>query len=162
MDGRRPLWGVISEIRGGVLMHDEGPFSHRKEEGYDVNLEFLFVSPKFLEIIWSPRPHIGFDANTSSDTSQVYAGLSYEWEFWGGVFAGFSLGGAVHNGKTSGSHTDRKDLGCPVLFRESIEIGYRFAGTHSVSLMLDHISNAKLCDSNEGLENFGVRYGYRF
>ena len=161
-DERRGLWGVISEIRGGGLVHDEGPFSHRKEEGFDVNFEVLFVSPKFLDIIWSPRPHIGFDINTSGDTSEIYLGLSYEWEFWGGVFAGFSLGGAVHNGKTSGDHTDRKDLGCSVLFRESFEVGYRFVGTHSVSVMLDHISNAKLCDHNEGLENLGIRYGYKF
>ena len=26
----------------------------------------------------------------------------------------------------------------------------------------DHISNAKLCSTNEGLETFGIRYGYRF
>ncbi|NQV21929.1 MAG: acyloxyacyl hydrolase [Rhodospirillales bacterium] len=28
--------------------------------------------------------------------------------------------------------------------------------------MLDHISNGDLKDENEGIDNFGVRYGYRF
>ena len=29
-------------------------------------------------------------------------------------------------------------------------------------MLLAHLSNAKFCDTNEGLENVGVRYGYRF
>jgi len=32
----------------------------------------------------------------------------------------------------------------------------------SLSLYLDHISNANLCDNNEGLETAGVRLGFRF
>jgi lipid A 3-O-deacylase len=157
------LGGFISEIRGGVLYHDEGPFSHRKEEGADVNLELLFVSPGFLDLIGSPRPHLGADVNVVGDTSEFYLGLSWEWEFWGGWLAGFSLGGAVHTGETDKKgREDRKELGCRVLFRESIELGYRFQGRHSLTAMLDHISNAKLCDGNEGLENVGVRYGYKF
>lgn len=159
-----PLGGILSEVRIGALAHDQGPFSSNKESGVDTNLELLFVSPKFLDIIWSPRPHVGLNANSSGDTSQVYLGLSYEWEFWGGWFAGFSLGGAYHNGETdqNSGKLDKKELGCPVLFRESIEAGYRFAGVHSLSAYMDHISNAKICDTNEGLENVGLRYGYRF
>lgn len=161
--GARGLGGVISEIRGGVLYHDEGPFSHRKEEGADVNLEVLFVAPGFLDLIGSPRPHLGADVNVVGDTSQFYLGLSWEWEFWGGWLAGFSLGGAVHTGETDKrGRDDTKELGCRVLFRESVEFGYRFQDRHSLTLMLDHISNAKLCDTNEGLENLGIRYGYKF
>ena len=29
-------------------------------------------------------------------------------------------------------------------------------------MVLAHISNAMLCDHNEGLDTFGVRYGYNF
>ena len=160
--GRDWLGGIISELRTGLLIHDEGPFSRREEDGLDVNIEVLFASPDVLDFIWSPRPHIGANINTSGDTSQVYLGLSWEWTIWRGFFAGFSLGGAVHDGETTTIETDKKELGCRVLFRESVEAGWRFAGRHSVSLYLDHISNAKLCDANEGLENIGLRYGYRF
>ena len=53
-------WGAISEIRVGVLNHDEGPFSRNKEEDNpDINAEVLFVSPDILDLIWSPRPHVG-------------------------------------------------------------------------------------------------------
>lgn len=154
--------GIVSEIRGGILWHDQGPFSRNEEDGLDVNLEVLFASPGILRFLWSPRPHVGANINTSGDTSQLYFGLSWEWEFWGGWFAGFSLGGAVHDGKLETTQVDRKELGCRLLFRESIEGGYRFNGKHSVSVYLDHISNANICDKNEGLENVGVRYGYRF
>jgi len=154
--------GWLSEIRVGALAHDEGPFSHKKEQGVDVNVELLFNSPEFLKYIWSPRPHIGGDINTKGDTSAFYFGLSYEWEFWRYMFGGFSLGGAVHNGHSTNAPIDRKELGCKVLFRESVEIGVRFAEHHSVSAFLDHISNAKICSTNEGLENTGIRYGYKF
>ena len=155
---------VISEVRVGALYHDKGPFSRREEKGYDVNIEFLFVSPKFLELIWAPRPHIGANINTSGDTSQLYMGLSYGFDLWGPFFAGFSFGGAIHNGKKEFGIRggDAKELGCRTLFRESIEFGFRFRGQHSLSAMFDHISNIKICDKNESLENIGIRYGYSF
>jgi hypothetical protein len=54
------------------------------------------------------------------------------------------------------------ELGCRVLFRESLSVGVRFMKHHSLSVMVDHISNAGLCDHNDGLDTLGVRYGYRF
>jgi lipid A 3-O-deacylase len=152
----------FSEIRIGALWHDQGPFSRNKEDGVDINAEILFTSPDILDIIWSPRPHFGLSYNSSGDTSQIYIGLTYEWDFWEDWFAGFSIGGAVHDGKKRTDELDRKELGCRILFRESITFGYRITKNHSVMAFLDHISNAKLCSTNEGLESLGVRYGYRF
>ncbi len=162
---RNPTGGIkdiFSEIRVGALWHDEGPFSRNKEGGVDANFEVLFVSPTDLDVIWSPRPHLGLSLNSAGNTSQIYAGLTWEWDFWESAFAGFSLGGAVHDGKNRTDELDRKELGCRVLFRESINAGYRIDRNHSVMLQLDHISNAKLCSTNEGLESIGIRYGYRF
>lgn len=169
----RQGWHGLSEIRVGALYNDFGPFSHQKEEGVLANLELLFVSPDFLDIIWSPRPHIGTSLNTAGDTSvPFYAGLSWEWDFLDDWMWGFSLGGAYHNGytKLGTAPTDqtppyaqrRKELGCSVLFRESLKLGYRFNEHHSLMAHFDHISNAKLCETNEGLESLGIQYGYRF
>jgi hypothetical protein len=155
-------WSALSEVRGGILAHDRGPFTNNEEGGADINLELLFRSPDILASIGSPRPHLGFSVNTGGDTDQFYAGLTWEWEFWRGLFAGFSLGGAVHDGETETSRTDRKELGCRVLFRGSLEIGYKLTRRHGVSLFYDQISNLDICDNNEGLETAGVRYGYRF
>lgn len=156
------LSSFLSEVRIGAMAHDEGPFSRHEESGFDVNFELLFVSPRFLHFVWSPRPHLGVTVNSVGDTSKAYAGLSWEWSFFGNWFAGFSLGGAIHDGKLTTQRTDRKELGCRVLFRESIDAGYRFAGRHGISAYFDHISNARLCSRNEGLEGFGLRYGYKF
>ncbi|NKB22150.1 MAG: hypothetical protein GKS01_16810 [Alphaproteobacteria bacterium] len=154
--------GLISEIRVGFLVHDQGPFSRNEEDGFDGNFEILFRSPSWLQKIWSPRPHIGLSVNSSGDTSQAYAGLTWEWRFWKNWFIDFSLGGSVHDGKKTTTRIDRKELGCRLLFRESFELGYIFKERHSITGFLDHISNANICDANEGLENFGIRYGYRF
>ena len=160
----RQVGQFLSEIRIGALVHDRGLFSRHEETGIDANIEFLFASPQFLKIIWAPRPHIGVSTNTEGNTSQLYFGISYEFEFWRSWFAGFSLGGVIHDGdKAYGIRGgDSKELGCRALFRESLEFGYRFRGHHSLSAMIDHISNADICDKNEGLDNVGIRYGYRF
>jgi len=152
----------LSEIRIGALVHDEGPFSSNKEEGYDANLEFLFASPGIFNFMWSPRPHVGVTYNAYGDTSQAYLGLTWEWDFLQHFFAGFSLGATVHDGKTTSISLDKKELGCRVLFRESVTLGFRITKHHSLMAFLDHASNASLCDRNEGLETFGIRYGYRF
>ena len=158
----KPLGGILAEVSIGALMHDEGPFSNSKEEGYDGHIELRFASPKFLELIWSPEPHIGANINSKGDTSQVFAGLSYEYLLWKGLFVGLSVGGAYHDGETDSHRIDKKDLGCHLLFRESLTIGWQLTEHHKIAGIFDHISNAKICDHNEGLENVGVRYSYRF
>ena len=156
------LGGILSEARIGVLVHDEGPFSRNKESGFDSNIEFLFISPDFLRSIWSPRPHVGATINSAGNTSQGYFGATWEWDFWRDFFFDFSLGGVLHTGEKETSDPAKKSLGCSILFRESLDLGYRISGPHSLMFHFDHISNAKLCSTNEGLETFGIRYGYRF
>jgi lipid A 3-O-deacylase len=157
-----PSSNTISEIRIGALWHDQGPFSHRKEKGYDGNLEILFISPDFLENVWRPRPHVGVSINSAGDTNQAYLGLTWQRHFYQNYFANFSLGAGYHDGYKVTDLLDRKSLGCKLLFRESIDVGYRFENSHSIMAHLDHISNAKLCSTNEGLESVGIRYGYHF
>ena len=156
--------GILSEIRVGVLGHDQGPFSSNKEDGVDAQIELRFRSPDFLGVIWSPYPHIGADINSSGKTSSVWLGLVWEKPVWKKMFVGWSMGGAYHNGETDQGTAalDEKELGCNPLFRLAVNAGWRFDEHHSLDLILDHISNAKLCDTNEGLENVGVRYGYKF
>jgi lipid A 3-O-deacylase len=159
----RPGEGVVSEVRLGAMYHDAGIFGQNKEDDViDANLEILFGSPRFLRFLWSPRPHVGATyAPGGNTTSQAYFGLAWQYAFWRGAFVEGSLGGAVHDGSRSGA-ADQKALGCHLLFRESVSLGYTFASRHSLMVTLDHVSNANLCDSNDGLDTVGVRYGYRF
>ena len=168
---------LFSEIRIGALAHDTGPFSSKEEDSIDTNFELLFASTDLLSFMWSPRPHLGISYNSSNHTSQAYMGLTWEWSFWDGWFAGFSLGGMIHDGHLVGVDGESKSLGCRLLFRESMNAGYRFYKRHALMFHFDHSSNASLCKKNtsdgsefgrhnvvlnEGLENVGIRYGYMF
>ncbi len=168
-------WNIISEVRGGILKHSVTLGDTAKEKGVDGNIEVLFNSPDLFDFMWSPRPHIGASFNASDDdTDQVYAGLTWEWEPGASVFLDFSFGFSLHNGNLSNNNgtmgavanpdeSRRREFGCRVLFRESLEGGYRITQNHSLSVMWDHISNGGLCsDENEGMDNVGLRYGYRF
>ncbi len=153
--------GWIDEVRAGVLSHDVG---RAFEKGQDINAELLFKSPKnaFFDFIWSPRPHLGASINVRGATSQFYGGLTWQWAPWEWLFFEASFGGEVHNGKTSERSALRKALGTRLLFRESIAVGVVFKQKHTLSVMLDHSSNASLANDNPGLTNLGLRYGYRF
>ncbi len=162
--GRAGPWFGISEVRLGVHHHDAGIFGRNKEDGVDVSIEARFTrfTGGFWDTIGHPRAHLGVNINSEGDTSSAYTGLTWDWQVWGPVFFSFELGGAVHDGKTSTIKLDRKELGSRVLFREAIEIGYRFQGHHALSLRFDHMSNASIADNNEGLDTVGVVYGYSF
>lgn len=151
----------LSEVRLGVLAHDVGPFSSRKEDGADLNVEVLFKDFAWFKKV-GIRPHLGGAINTSGDTSYGYFGLTGTVPVGRKLFLELSVGGAVHNGNKNKNELGRKDLGCRVLFRESIGGGVYLGKHASLSVVLDHISNANLCEKNEGLETVGVRYGYRF
>jgi lipid A 3-O-deacylase len=160
---------ILDEIKIGGLAHDIPLGGHGREGGADVNVELLFASPAFFKYIWSPRPHVGVDANTDGNTTSYYAGLAWDWEFYqpgwnrgDGFFATLALGGAIHDGKLDTTNPKRKSLGGRALFREGLDLGYHFNARFSLSAFVDHISNANLANRNEGLTNGGMRFGYRF
>ncbi|MFP6688677.1 MAG: acyloxyacyl hydrolase [Alphaproteobacteria bacterium] len=155
-------FGLSAIVIGGGG-HDVGAFGNRKESGKDVNMEINFTP--FGGWLWnflqSPEPHIGGHYNTDGNTNQLYMGGTWIFDLGWGFFAGGSLSLALHDGETDTEELDRKELGLPILFRESLEFGYRVDDHHGISLHLDHISNAGIDENNEGLETFGLRYTYR-
>lgn len=159
----------ISEVKTGIVAHDVGFFGRQKEDGLDSSFEFLFRRINY-NLLWlgKPKPHIGATINMGGDTSQGYAGLTWNYKLPKKMFFNFSWGLAYHNGDKKHSANNvvvnKKELGSSVLFREAAEIGWNFYGKDSISLRLDHISNGNLWgeDTNEGLDTFGIFYGYRF
>jgi len=73
-----------------------------------------------------------------------------------------SLGGGIHDGHLYSAPPARKVLGSRLLFRESGEAGYQLTRSISLSVMLDHLSNAGLASHNQGLTNVGARVGVTF
>lgn len=163
----QPLLGFVSELRGGVLAHAYGPsvIDSRRESGIDVNLEILFASPplKFFWYLFEPRPTLGIDLNTNGQTTFGYGGLTWEWNITPRLYADFFLGFAGHDGFLHNAPRDRRELGSRLLFREALELGWRLNDRHALSVMIDHYSNAGYFDKkNQGNDNFGARYSYRY
>lgn len=153
------------EMRIGVLRHDVGSgLRHRHEKGYDANLEALWSSPDYavFKYIFAPKPHLGASLNTRKGSHQFYAGLTWRFDFFSYYFIEGSFGGEVHTGNINKRTRYKQKLGCRLLFRESVSLGVKFKERHSVSLILDHASNASCGKTNPGLTAFGLRYGYRF
>lgn len=163
-DDAGPWGGWLSELRLGLLAHNIGPIASAREDGAQINAELRFKPLPLFEYILSPRPHLGVSINTTGDTSFLYLGLTWTWNITDALFLDISFGGTIHDGWLT-SHEpdpDRRLMGSRLLFRESLELGYRFLDHHSLSLMLDHVSNAGLVDKNQGNDDVGLRYGYRF
>ena len=166
--------GLLDEVKAGVYEHDASVFGHQKETGADIGAEFLFTSPSFLRVIGAPRPMIGGLVNTSGETNQAYAGLTWTWDFVHNVlrtgdsfFVEGSLGGGWNDGRinvdgNSPEAEKRKSLGSNILFREDVDIGYRITSVYSVAVSYNHISNADLGVRNEGLNDIGIRFGVKF
>jgi lipid A 3-O-deacylase len=160
---------IVDELKLGVLSHDVGFLGHHIESGADVNVEMLFTPPPALRVIGSPRPMIGADINTDGNTSDGYFGLTWGIELiqslfgWGhGVFLNGGLGGAVNNGYIDSAPPGRKKLGSPVLFHLSAELGVDLTPRTSISVFVDHMSNAGLASQNPGITNAGARLGFKF
>jgi lipid A 3-O-deacylase len=151
------------EFRGGILAHDvPGLWSgFRLESGVDINAELLFgAGMPFLG--GTIRPAVGATVNTEGYTSRVYVDARWEYQTPSGIFFGLGLGGTVHDGLLDPTDPDKKALGSRILFHIPIEIGLRLDDRRSISVYFEHMSNAFLFDSNEGLDSIGVRYGYKF
>jgi lipid A 3-O-deacylase len=157
---RAPL---IDEVRAGVLAHSIDPNS--SEDGVDLNLELLFRRPggrydnPLLDFALRPRIHAGASVNTQGDTSQVYAGLSWDAQLAPKLSLEVTFGGALHDGPTGSGRAD--SYGCSLNFRESASLGYALDERWTVYGTISHMSNADLCDFNSGLTSAGVRLGYK-
>jgi lipid A 3-O-deacylase len=152
----------VLEMRLAVQVHNPEFTDNDEEGGLNIGAEFLTASPQWLGWIWSPRPTAGFSLNTAGDTSAAYAGVTWDFDITGPLFVTAFFGGVVHDGETDPGKPDKRALGCPLLFRESIGLGWRLPGGDAIELAVDHMSNASLCDENDGVENLGLKYHLRF
>ncbi len=153
---------LIDEVRFGALAHSID--ASNGEGGADLNLELLFRRPggrydnPLLDFALRPRAHIGASVNTAGDTSQIYAGLSWDVQLAPKLSLELTFGGALHDGPTEAGPDS---YGCSVNFRESASLGYALDERWTVYGTISHMSNADLCDRNTGLTSAGLRLGYK-
>lgn len=151
----------IDEIRGGFYAHDVAGPAH-EDDNVDLNAEILFDSPTFLSWAFEPRPRLGGTLSGNGGTSLVYLDLGWTIDFTETVFLDFSVGGAVHDGELDSNARNENSYGCRANFHESISLGYRFSTAWSAMITAEHMSNAWLCEPNDGLTNVGARIAYSF
>jgi lipid A 3-O-deacylase len=154
----------INEIRVGIMEHDVATRANKHESGQDFNSEFFFRSPnlKLLRRVGSPRPSLGISINSNNDTSQLYTGLNWDVTFFDRSFVSIGLGGSVHNGELQSTDPDRQRLGSRALFRAAIAAGFNITSKLNVSAMFDHVSNGRTAYPNNGLEKFGIQFGFSY
>ncbi len=157
---------AIEEFRLGILAGDLDP-GGRSDGRITINAEVL--SPQLggsdpasgFSRLLHPRFHLGASVSTDDDgVNQAYAGLTWTYGFGERLFFETSFGGAAHDGETADNNPN--SYGCPVQFRESLSVGVNLTEALSMMATIDHMSNAGLCDENQGLTNAGVRFGYRW
>lgn len=172
----------ISELVVGGWLHapEEG---NNEANTYDFNLEIisrritlLESGNRFAAFFLSPRLILGGSINNENETHTAYLGVNWAYQFDNGLFASFSFGPTYHTGNleqervrcsgvcsspdnTTPVNTGDVTLGSPILFRESLDVGYR-VGAHGVSVFAAHISNAGFDDDNDGLNFVGLRYSF--
>ena len=156
-------YGILSEARFGLLAH--GVYTH-EFGSVDVNGELLSVRPYTFGTAWDdliPKFHLGGDLNTDGRTSEVYAGITWQFPLYQRFFGELTFGGSYNDGHTGlVVPPEYSRVGCHELFRESASLGYHLTEHWNIMAIAEHNSNAGLCKHNEGLTNIGARLGYGF
>ena len=162
--------GWLDEAKVGVLAHDVGILGHHVEGGADINGELDFKPPDFLKFLGSPHQDVGIAVNTAGDTSFLYVDILH-WQptLWRQVFrskdsiwVGAQLGGAVHDGNLNHEGDNKKALGTRALYHLGAELGYQINPVRSVSIYFVHLSNANASSHNPGINDIGLRVGFKF
>lgn len=158
------LFGIFDEVRlgGSFSVEDSAP------DGLLVNGQLLFttfVPPfenYFLNAFLRPRPHLWVTVATDNGPNQLSGGLTWNFPLPGPFFFEGSFGGTWHDGPLE-SPPGGPDLGCEVMFRESVGLGADLGPHWRAIFLADHSSHAGLCDGgNSGLTHAGFYLGYRF
>jgi hypothetical protein len=155
--------GIFDEVRIGVLGHHVELSG--TEKGSDLNFEILFSRPavsygsSLADIALRPRLHIGASINVDGNTSQGYAGFTWNVPLHERLSLELTFGGSLHDGPSNAAGSA---FGCPLNFRESASLGFAVMERWRIYGTVAHMSNGGLCERNSGLTSAGVRFGYVF
>lgn len=171
-----PAMAEVEAVSFGVAKHDLDVGNNTgKEGGYDFQGEVIFSSPDFLQWALKPRPYLNVSINSDGDTNFGGAGLNWQQDFGNFIYGEFSFG-LVYNDGVTDLPSDPADperirlastralLGSNVLFMEQIGLGAHMTDNWDAGVYFQHLSHGKILSdgNNEGLNNFGVKFTYRF
>jgi len=158
---------VFDELRFGASASINGSGTH--ESGIFPSATIFFdplssgEAVTWQQSILEPRIYLGASVTTGDGADQVYGGLAWTAKVTDKLFVELGLGGTVDNGDLNDDGTNGPKLGCRLLFREQVAVGYRITDNWQILATADHSSHADLCDGpNDGLSHAGLAIGYKF
>jgi len=175
----------VRRVSFGIVLHDTGFISDKRENGVDPNWEVQFNRPDWTWWRWlgSPYPSIGVTPSFTGETTEFYFGIfNYEFslsnkflddltnDFTKNLWFAAGLSTAIHTGALRKNEwkciaKDDCGFGSRVLPRISLELGYTFWKNHGLSIFFDHMSHGDVgcsCIQNEGIDHTGIRYHFTF
>jgi hypothetical protein len=164
---------VIDQVWIGGAAHDISDIGHGKESNSsDVLVEVDSTRPALLRAIGAPRINGTLAINASGLASFGAAGLTWDRHLFGPIHGSVDLGLGYSNGVLSPPPgpplgyiaTHRLLLGSHLLFREAVGLDWRFNSRWSLGAEYIHGSNGLILAKlhNEGINDAGLRLGYRF
>lgn len=168
----------LDELRLGVLKHDIDTFNESSggfEDGVNVAAEVVFKSPGAFRYILSPRPYGIFSWNSAGDTNFGGGGLVWATPAWRDrLFFEGGVGYVLHDGVVELPEDPaspvrnrlaftRVTFGSRDLFRTHLAAGVRLTDRLDAAVVFEHLSHGQIIgeDSNQGLDNAGLRLSYR-
>lgn len=171
--------GNTFEARFGEFVHGIGSV-----ERYTPDISAAIVTPRLNVFhldgtywLWLiPRAQVGGNLNVAGRTSFAYLDAVWTMPIGSRLFVEPFLGGAVHDGGLLGT-AQLADLGCRELFHAGASVGVRLSARWRLMGTFEHLSNGERvfdtnCGTNrpglgtgggnQGLNNYGLRFGYAF
>jgi lipid A 3-O-deacylase len=168
----------VDEVHVGVMAHNicvTDCKNANKEDGPAVEFQVSFDSPSWLSWAGSPTPFVMASVNVAGDTSFVGVGVDWRWEFADGWALEPGVGYVVHDGETvlpfpsgtpeAAAFTEEHVLlGSRDLFRTSLGLTRELSGPWEAQVFFSHLSHGQILGNgrNQGMDQVGVRVGYRF
>lgn len=168
---------VLESVRLGVMDHNIrviDPKNADKESGVNINGQINFNSPRFLGLIFSPKPYVMGSVNTDGNTSYGGVGLEWDWEFADGWHLEPGFGYVVHDGEIElpfPPGDPRRQpfldenvlLGSRDLFRSSLALTLDFSDRWAGQIIYEHLSHGQILGTgrNQGMDELGVRFVWR-
>jgi Lipid A 3-O-deacylase (PagL) len=160
---------IVDQVWIGGYAHDITDWGLRKEGNTaDVQLEVDTAQPDILRFLGAPHLNATLALNTAGKTDFGSVGLAWDRRLWGSLYGSLQFGIGDSDGVT-GPSSDPKDrnrllLGSKLLFREAGGLNWRMKNHWLIGVQYVHASNGLILGHryNEGINDLGIRIGYRF
>jgi len=168
----------VNEVRVGLMAHNiciTNCKNADKENGPDLELEADWDSPHVLHWLGSPRPYALASINLAGETSHVAVGLDWRFRLTEHWSLEPGIGYAIHNGKVRNPYPDGDPratqfsdehilFGSRDLFRPTLGLTYAVNDHWDAQFFYAHLSHGQILGKgrNQGVDDAGIRIGYRF